>query len=193
MGADNLEIVWVVDVECTCWETREEQNGSPNEIIEIGMCGLSVQTGEIVHPKSFVVKPRFTEVSPFCTQLTGWTQEEIDAGLDIEDALENIKKELPIKKDDIWFSCGEFDRKKLTGTAPGSLFWLYKIQRWDNPFDLLRTHFNIKTLFALKHKLFKEKDMAQMLQHLGLPLEGTHHRGLDDALNIAKIVREVLK
>jgi inhibitor of KinA sporulation pathway (predicted exonuclease) len=34
--------------------------------------------------------------------------------------------------------------------------------------------------------------MAQALEMLGLPLEGTHHRGDDDAWNIAGILANLL-
>jgi inhibitor of KinA sporulation pathway (predicted exonuclease) len=35
--------------------------------------------------------------------------------------------------------------------------------------------------------------MAQALQLAGLPLEGTHHRGIDDARNIAKLLPYILE
>jgi len=34
--------------------------------------------------------------------------------------------------------------------------------------------------------------MAHALDQLDLPLEGVHHRGIDDARNIARIARHVL-
>ena len=34
----------------------------------------------------------------------------------------------------------------------------------------------------------KEVGMARALQMVGLPLDGSHHRGLDDARNIAKLL-----
>jgi inhibitor of KinA sporulation pathway (predicted exonuclease) len=34
--------------------------------------------------------------------------------------------------------------------------------------------------------------MAAALAQLDLPLEGTHHRGIDDARNIAKILHHLL-
>ena len=78
MSAD-LSRVFVCDVESTCWETREEQGSMPNEVIEIGICVLDRKQG-IIDVSSYVIKPAYTKVSPFCTQLTGWTQEAIDEG-----------------------------------------------------------------------------------------------------------------
>lgn len=191
MGA-NLDRVFVVDVEATCWETREEQGKRPNEVIEIGICALDIPSGRILDPSSYVIKPRFTQVSPFCTQLTGWTQEQVNTGGDIGETLYAIINDYSITKDHLWFSCGEYDRIKLGCDGPASLGDLYGISRSQNPFAFMRAHVNIKTLFALKHKLRREMGMAGMLKTAGLQLDGRHHSGVDDAYNIAKLVHHVL-
>lgn len=190
MGAD-ISRVFVVDVESTCWSTKEEQGTKPNELIEIGICVYHPLSGIIGDVASYVVRPRFTEVSAFCTELTGWTQTDVDGGLDIAEALSRIGKDYQITKDNIWFSCGEYDRHKLSGRGRGSVFDLYNIQR-NNPFDLMRSHVNIKTLFAMKHRLRREVGMPSMIKMIGETLEGRHHNGADDAANIAKIVRHLL-
>jgi inhibitor of KinA sporulation pathway (predicted exonuclease) len=191
MGA-NLTRVLVVDVEATCWETMDEQGTMPNEIIEIGICELNPRTGIISNGSSYVVKPRFSPVSAFCTTLTGWTQEAVDGGRDIMDTIQLVKSDYGLTSNHVWFSCGEYDRIKLGSAGGGSLKALYGIERLQNPFALLRAHYNIKTLFALKFKLNKEMGMARMLAHIKEPLDGRHHNGLADALNIAKLVRAVL-
>ena len=190
MGA-NLRKVYVVDVEATCWDTREEQGDRPNEVIEIGICTYDVQTRKIENGSGYVIKPRFTTVSPFCTQLTGWTQADVDGGADIAPTIATIAQDYGMTKDHIWFSCGEYDRVKLGSDAPGGLGHLYGIPREQNPFAQMR-HINVKTLFALKHRLAREKGMEGMLTILKEQLEGRHHNGADDAWNIAKIVRHVL-
>lgn len=188
----NLNVGFVVDVEATCWETREEQGKQPNEIIEIGVAVLEYKSGQVVERASIAVKPRFTKVSPFCTQLTGWTQEDVDRdGLDIVDAFAEFTKLFKPTAEHLWFSCGEYDRHKLSIFGRGGVGQLYKLQ--DSPFDNMRAHVNIKTLFALKRKLQKEAGMERMLGMIGEKLEGRHHNGADDALNIAKIVRYVFK
>jgi inhibitor of KinA sporulation pathway (predicted exonuclease) len=52
-------------------------------------------------------------------------------------------------------------------------------------------HVNLKREFARLHKI-KACGMKQALDHAGLPLAGTHHRGLDDARNIARLAMLVL-
>ena len=192
MPAD-LRRILVVDAEATCWETREEQGDRPNEIIEIGICDLDLRTGSCSQPMSYLIKPRFTEVSAFCTQLTGWTKEQIAEGGDIGDTLKAIKQDYGIDRDTLWCSYGEFDRIKLATDGRASVNGLYGIHRNDNPFAQMRIHLNIKTLFALKKGLRSEVGMDKALRIAGLKLEGRHHNGADDAFNIAKLARVALK
>lgn len=195
MGA-NLKRTLVVDVEATCWETPAEQNGRPNEVIEIGICELDLRTGEIRSARSYPIKPSFTTVSEFCTRLTGWTQDKLNDAPTIKQTLLEIRRDYALTRFDTWWSYGEYDRFKLSGTSKASISTLYgvpfNIQPADNPFDQMRAHFNVKTLFAMRHHLSKEVGMATALELLKEPLEGQHHSGRDDAYNTAKIVRYVL-
>lgn len=198
MGA-NLNTIFVVDVEATCWESDpdladgEFQNGQPNEVIEIGVAALDMKTRGVFQRASIVVKPRYTKVSKFCTQLTGWTQEEVDKGMHIVDALAYFREHFKVTKNHVWCSYGEYDRHKLSSqTGEPGLLNLYGIAPKDNVFDQMRAHYNIKTLMALKHNLKRELGMAKALAYYGLPLEGKHHNGMDDACNIAKITSKVL-
>lgn len=191
MGVDLRRLI-VVDIEATCWETREEQGDRPNEIIEIGVCEIDLRHRTIGDATSYLVKPTFTSVSPFCTQLTGWTKEQIDEGGSIHDTLIAIGNDFNIGRDDIWCSYGEFDRHKLCDGKRGSVGGLYGVKPRDNPFMVARTHLNIKTLFAIKHRLGKEVAMDKALWLLKLPLEGRHHNGADDAHNIARIALATL-
>lgn len=197
MGA-NLNSLIICDIESTCWNTPEEQGSKPNEVIEIGICVLNLKpTSEkttISDKRSYPVKPKFTEVSEFCTSLTGWTQAEIDKAPPIEEVLKQIASDYGVTKNHIWCSYGEYDRVKLS-SAPnqqGGLFDLYHIVHDSNPFAQFRAHYNVKTLMALKERLPRELGMARALAYYGIELEGRHHNGADDAFNIAKILARVL-
>ncbi len=197
MGA-NLNTVFVVDVEATCWSTDadhgdEPQGTQPNEIIEIGVAALSVRTGAVAQRAGIVVRPRFSTVSRFCTGLTGWTQPDVDRGLDIVDAFAEFRRLFGPTRNHVWLSFGEYDRLKLSSlTGPSGVGALYGILPEDNPFDGMRAHLNVKTLMALKHKLKRELGMSAALRFYGLELEGRHHSGADDAANIARIAARVL-
>lgn len=186
-----LNRIIVIDVEATCWETREEQGSMPNEIIEIGACELNVKTGEIGNRAQILVSPAFTKVSPFCTKLTGWTPEEIEAeGLPIEHAIAEFTRIYNPTEATIWCSCGDYDRNMLSSKSRQGLA-MYKLSS-PNPFDNMRLHINVKTLMALRFKLSREMGMGAALNYLNEKLEGAHHNGCDDAYNIAKILRRVL-
>jgi len=92
-----------------------------------------------------------------------------------------LKKEY-LSQSRAWASFGAYDLKQFQRqcTALGRGY----------PFG--PSHINVKTLFALKHKLGHEVGMAGALSKLDIPLEGTHHRGVDDAKNIAKILHRLL-
>ena len=51
---------------------------------------------------------------------------------------------------------------------------------------------NLKNTFTILHGLSREPGMDAALKMLDIPLEGTHHRGGDDAKNIAKILVHTL-
>lgn len=50
---------------------------------------------------------------------------------------------------------------------------------------------NAKSVFTEAYGLRKRPGMAQALEIAGLPLDGRHHRGVDDAWNIAALVLDL--
>jgi len=84
------DIALVIDLEATCWRGRPPE-GMYNEIIEIGITGVDYRTKEIKFKDTIVVKPKFSDISEFCTELTSIDQELIDKeGVDFEEALSLI-------------------------------------------------------------------------------------------------------
>jgi inhibitor of KinA sporulation pathway (predicted exonuclease) len=78
----------------------------------------------------------------------------------------------------VWASYGDFDRRQFEREC--------RLKQVPYPFG--SRHLNVKTLFAIKHRLNEEIDMDKALALLGLKLIGTHHRGVDDAYNVARIL-----
>ncbi len=180
--AKNLNEIVVVDLECTCWETEQQRpKGEVQEIIEIGITTLDVVTRKRLVKESIMVKPQYSTVSPFCTKLTTLTQDDVNAGMPLIDACKILTTKYGVREK-VWASYGEFDRKHFQKecTAKGI----------EYPFGF--NHINVKNWFALKYKLQKECGMDRALQLLKIPLEGTHHRGADDAWNIALIFAHIL-
>ncbi|MHB9848378.1 exonuclease domain-containing protein [Streptomyces krungchingensis] len=166
----------VIDVEATCWEGQPPP-GAVSEIIEIGLTVVDLGTGERVEKHRLLVAPARSAVSPFCTELTGLTQEEVAAGVGFTEACRILAArhragERP------WASWGDYDRHQFTRQcgATGTTY----------PFG--HRHTNAKAVFTDAHGLRKRPGMAQALRVAGLPLEGRHHRGEDDAWNIAALI-----
>jgi inhibitor of KinA sporulation pathway (predicted exonuclease) len=178
--AQKLDKIVVVDVEATCWEGKQPDD-QQSDIIEIGICLLDVKSGEITDNQGIIVKPSRSKVSPFCTELTTITQEMVDEGISFAEACKYLKIEYQAQSR-AWASFGGYDLK------------MFQRQSTDlqvaYPFG--PSHINVKTLFALANKLDREQGMAGALQMLDIDLEGTHHRGVDDAKNIAKILWRLL-
>ena len=60
----------------------------------------------------------------------------------------------------------------------------------DYPFK--SGHMNLKAEFSRALGLKKKLGIIPALRHLGLDFDGSPHRGIDDAKNIARIVRRVM-
>jgi len=165
----------VVDVEATCW-AGEPPAGQVSEIIEIGVCELDVESGERVGKHSVLVRPERSTVSEFCTSLTTLTAEQVAGGVTYAEACRLLRKDFG-SRDRVWASYGDYDRKQFE-------------RQGSYPFG--PRHVNVKTLFALSRRLPREVGLDAALRIAGLPLEGTHHRGDDDAWNIAALFAGML-
>lgn len=172
----------VVDIESTCWDANPPK-GEENEIIEIGVCVLDTKTGEIEKSAGILVKPQRSKVSLFCTQLTTLTQEMVDEGITFEEACQQLQNEYQVK-DYTWASYGAYDLNMFRKQC----------ESFEVEYPFGKEHINVKNLFAQKHNLtYKGVGMAAALKRLNIPLEGTHHRGVDDAKNIAKILYTLIR
>jgi len=177
--------ITVIDIECTCWKkSPQKENISISEIIEIGIAGLEIKTGRIIpQDQNMYVHPKNSKVSEFCYNLTGISQRTLDdSGIPFSVAC-NVLQNRFNSKSYVWASYGEYDKRIFNDQC----------SRENIHYPFGNKHINVKTLFALKYKLDKEVGMAEALKIAGIPLEGKHHSGKDDAYNIAKILREILK
>lgn len=180
--ARKLDKIVVVDIEATCWEGKIPE-GMESDIIEIGICLLDTHTGEITNNEGIIVTPERSVVSFFCTELTTITPELIEQeGIPFKEALRVLKEDY-LTQSRAWASYGAYDLKQFQRQCAAL----------GRGYPFGPSHINVKTLFALKQKLGHEQGMAGALHTLNIPLEGTHHRGKDDARNIAKILWEVLR
>ena len=178
--ARKLDQILVIDVEATCWE-GDPPPGQTSEIIEIGLCVLDVPTLARAEQRTILVRPVCSTVSAYCTQLTTLTQADVDGGMPLAEAGQALVHEYqaPVRP---WASYGDYDRKQFERNCG----------EFGIPYPFGPTHLNVKTLAAVAHGWSREVGMSEALKRMGLPLEGAHHRGGDDAWNIAAILSHVL-
>ncbi|WP_030213222.1 3'-5' exonuclease [Streptomyces bikiniensis] len=172
-------LVNVVDVEATCWEGQRPP-GQVSEIIEIGLTVVDLDARERLSRHRILVRPVRSRVSAFCTDLTGLTQAEVDTGLDFAAACRLLATAYEAGRRP-WASWGEYDRKQFT----------HQCRTTGTQYPFGRRHTNAKAVFTEAYGLSRRPGMAQALEVAGLPLEGRHHRGEDDAWNIAALVLRI--
>ena len=179
--AKKLDKILVIDIEATCWPDKIPPQ-QPSEIIEIGICILATSTWERLSKDSIIVKPGYSTISSFCTELTTLTPAEVNQGVSLKKACKQLRIQY-LSRQYPWASYGDYDRRQFEREC--------RDKQVSYPFG--STHINVKALLALMQQWESEVEMAAALEKLGLPLEGTLHRGVDDAWNIANILAELLR
>ena len=179
--AKKLDHILVVDLEATCWDGPPPA-GEASEVIEVGVCPLELSTGRRLGKRSILVRPRRSRVSEFCTRLTTLTAEQVNAGITFTEACEILRREYQ-SRERVWASFGDYDRTMFQTQCAAT----------GVPYPFGPRHLNVKTLFAIGRGLPHEVGMGEALGLMGVPLEGTHHRGDDDAWNIAGILAGLVK
>jgi inhibitor of KinA sporulation pathway (predicted exonuclease) len=180
--AKRLDHVLVIDIESTCWEGGFPPRGQSNDVIEIGLVPLELSTGWRLEKRSILVRPERSRVSPFCTKLTTLTQEQVDGGILFKDACKILEDEYR-SAERVWASFGDYDRRQFERQC--------REQGVRYPFG--PTHLNAKTLSAICKGLTTEIELEGALRLWGLPMEGAHHRGHDDAWNVAALLAVLMK
>ncbi|MET9252853.1 3'-5' exonuclease [Streptomyces sp. NPDC003717] len=174
----------VIDVEATCWDGQPPP-GAVSEIIEVGVTVVDVRARRRVSRGGILVRPARSTVSAFCTELTGLTQADVAGGVTFAEACRILAEEYGAGERP-WASWGDYDRRQFArqSQADGVAY------PFGHPPE--RTHANAKAVFASAYGLTRRPGMDSALRLAGLPMEGRHHRGEDDAWNIAGLVLDLL-
>ena len=167
----------VVDFEATC-DQDHRISKYEMEIIEIGAVLVETSTLKKVGELGTFVKPiRHPQLTAFCTELTTITQHDVDDAPLFPEALAKLLVFLG-PREVLFCSWGDYDRNQLTQDCR-----LHGV-----PYPFGERHLNLKKRFSEKQSLPKKLGMGQALEHCNLKLEGTHHRGIDDANNMARML-----
>lgn len=179
MSNDNYYLV--IDLEATCDENHRIVRDQ-TEIIEIGAVLAAEDTLEIVDELQTFVKPIVHPIlTPFCKKLTSISQEQVDQAPKFPQALDRLRAFVG-KRRVLFCSWGDYDKNQFSRDAAR--------HRVSLPFG--RDHMNLKRAFSDSLGESRAYGVGQALTRVGLRFEGTAHRGIDDARNIARLLPTIL-
>ncbi|MFN0202530.1 MAG: exonuclease domain-containing protein [Bacteroidia bacterium] len=168
----------IVDLEATCWDKATATERKPNEIIEIGAVCVNDKQ-EIVGEFAAFIQPILNPIlSDFCKELTTITQEEVDAAEKFPVVVEKFQTWIAsFDTEYLLCSWGQYDKGQFRHDC-----LLHHL-----PTNWLENHISVKHQYAKIRRKIGLVGMGKALKAEGFTLEGTHHRGIDDARNITKI------
>jgi inhibitor of KinA sporulation pathway (predicted exonuclease) len=153
------------------------------EIIEIGAVMVDAKSLKIVDEYEIFIKPILNPtLTTFCKTLTTITQKDVDEAVGYKEALENFKNWYSRYDNFLFCSWGDYDRNQFKLDSA--------LHNVAYPFG--EEHLNIKKAFA-KVQGVKPCGLDEALNHVGLELVGTHHRGIDDARNMGCLMPYIVK
>jgi len=165
----------VVDLEATC----DDLHALPREETEIIEIGAVLVDGATLEPidefQAFVrpvVHPRLT---PFCTRLTSITQADVVRAPTFRFVAPRLAA---FGQGALFCSWGGYDKNQLERDA----------RRAGIRSPLGPRHLNLKEAFARAAGERCEIGNQSAMRRVGLTPTGTHHRGIDDARNIARLL-----
>ncbi len=169
----------VFDLEATCWETPREAQGKTQEIIEIGAVKID-EDGDIIGKFAEFVRPVVhTQLTDFCQRLTSITQVDVNRARPFVDVVEDFKEWVGANDGEEYLFCswGFFDQRALSKNC-----LLHDIDdAWTKP------HISLKHQYPRVCGMGRTIGLKSAVEKEGFEFAGTHHRGIDDALNLSKV------
>lgn len=180
-----------IDLEATCDE--HENPGEPlrqlivqredMETIEVGLAVIDLSSFQLVDTFQSFVRPTLHPVlTDFCRKLTTIKQNDVDTAPGYTKAAQMLDVFLEAYPNSAWCSWGDYDYRQLQQDA----------LRLDcKPMLEGMLHTNLK---KWHWKVFncRALGLQPAVEMLGLEWEGTHHRGIDDARNLANVAIHML-
>lgn len=166
----------ILDLEAMCWQGNTMDRNP--EIIEIGAYRVNGYREWIDKFQAFVRPVEHPRLSTYCTDLTGITQQQVNKAKTFEHIF-------PMFED--WYY--SLDGPHLICTWGGKDMELIHADclRHDTDDRFLPGNINLKSQYALMHRLPREVGLIKAMEYTEIEFEGSHHRAIDDAYNTAKL------
>ena len=172
----------IVDIESTCWESETPPEGEVKEIIQIGWCLLDTTTLDRSDKGQIMVRPVRSNISEYCTALTGITPKMSRQGLPFDAACKNMMRRAATRRR-AWSSWGVGDRLSFERDCAAS--------GAEMPF--CQTHIDIQAILSIFLGYPVRTGQSAALKALGLNEDGVAHRADDDAWNGAGVMAEIIR
>ncbi|XP_044046839.1 ERI1 exoribonuclease 2 [Siniperca chuatsi] len=194
----------VIDFESTCWR---EKNNYSQEIIEFPAVLLNTSTGEVESEFHTYVQPQEHPIlSEFCTELTGITQMQVEAGIPLQICLSRFSRWLKNLQLDMGVVFPNRQQISSASSPSQKLCTFLTWSDWDlgvclqyeckrkqlyKP-DVLNSWIDLRSTYRLFYDR-KPKGLNGALQDLGIQFSGREHSGLDDARNTAQLAARMMR
>ncbi len=179
----------VVDLEATCWSEADDpelsaRQAEESEIIEIGAVMLDGAMEPALEFQCFVRPVRHPVLSAFCTRLTSITQPDVDSSEHFAQAYERFVEWMGGSDGVGLVSWSRFDHNQLVSESAAAGL---SMPSWT-PIDAKEEF----TAWARGHTGRRLRyGQSRAMNHLGIPLVGTAHRGIDDARSLVSIFQHL--
>lgn len=167
----------VLDLEATCCD-RTIRPYVQREIIEIGAVMLNREFQVVSEFQRFVKPELSPQLTPFCTELTSITQDIVDVAPSYAEAIGDFSQWIEAYPKFVFCAWGDFDRRQIR----------YECKRYGLANPIQTTCLNLRTMFGRSQDLPGLFNLNDSLKMANLEFTGVHHRGMDDARNIAKLL-----
>ncbi|KAL3118702.1 hypothetical protein niasHT_000524 [Heterodera trifolii] len=194
----------VIDFECTCEAGKYEYD---NEIIEFPAVLVSVKGRKIIDTFHAVIRPKTNpKLTEYCTKLTGITQQMVDEACTFPEVLDMFRDWMAKHGLDGLHRVGGSCRRFCYITdGPWDIgkFLQSDCLRWAMPLPHdFRSFVNLRRAFVNfycharpgqpKPARLPSAELSEMLKRLDMQFVGREHCGMDDTINIARIVIQML-
>lgn len=170
----------IFDLEATCWHESENIDRNESEIIEIGAVKVNNDFDVIDSFQTFIRPVEHPKLSKYCTDLTSIRQEDVDSAQVLQDAM--LRFERWSGENPLFMSWGDYDRNQVTKECERKH---YKGQI----VKLVQNHKNIKWIISRQENV-SHLGLGKAMKRFHMTFEGTHHRGIDDVRNIARVAKK---
>lgn len=174
-GKIRLDKVLAVDFEMTCWEDVPSPERIP-EIIDIGVVEISVERLEITRSARFMVRPKWSSVSDYCTKLTGITSEDLRKhGHPLPEVANRLKGKFGARSK-LWMAWGK-DNLAIQRDC-----LRHEIQ---NPFSSSFRNLGLEHTIDSGHS--ENIGLHSIMGEMGIQPGPGRHTALNDALDLAQV------